>query len=130
MDLGTPPPSRSVVSGNQGMNMSLSELISWLLEPVANEWQGGFEVNSTDDFINKLETYNYDEKECKKNVPNDMNNYDEASTHVEEDSNTMNTTQDQGSINYKFDLDKTKKSYKKSHLATKKLIQYKTKILK
>ena len=70
MDLGTPPPSRSVVSGNKGMNMSLSELISWLLEPVANEWQGGFEVNSTDDFINKLETYNERESK-KKDLTND-----------------------------------------------------------
>ena len=132
MDLGTPPPSRSVVSGNQGMNMSLSELISWLLEPVANEWQGGFEVNSTDDFINRLETYNDVEKGIKKK---NLTRFDETSNQkegeefdktktfnhdTESESENISQIEGQGNINFKTNFSNTKKSYKKSLLATKK----------
>ena len=56
--LGKPPPSRSIVSGNMGMNMSLSELISMILEPIANEWEHGFEVNSTGDFLSRIDSLN------------------------------------------------------------------------
>ena len=78
MDLGTPPPSRSVVSGNQGMNMNLSELISWLLEPIANEYEGGFEVNSTDDFIHKMDELN-NSRETKTETKTNVN----TKTHKE-----------------------------------------------
>ena len=40
VDLGIPLPTRSVISGYRGGNMGLSELISFILEPIANEWEG------------------------------------------------------------------------------------------
>ena len=33
---GTPPPTRPVMGGNAGMNTHLSEILSWILEPLAN----------------------------------------------------------------------------------------------
>ena len=43
------PPTRPIASGNQGMNLHLSELISEIIEPVADEFEGGFETISTED---------------------------------------------------------------------------------
>ena len=33
---GTPPPTRGVMGGNQGMNSHLSEIVSWAVEPLAD----------------------------------------------------------------------------------------------
>ena len=35
-DLGVPPPTRSIVGGNKGGNMGMSELVSVIMEPIAN----------------------------------------------------------------------------------------------
>ena len=51
-------PTRPVASANSGMNMHFSELVSQVLEPVANMWEGGLEVISTDDFISNLDRLN------------------------------------------------------------------------
>ena len=49
-EMGTAPPTRPIASGNAGMNMHLSELISGLVEPVVDQYVGGNEVISTEDF--------------------------------------------------------------------------------
>ena len=36
----------------------MSETVSQLLEPVANNWKGGMEVNSTSDFISRVDDLN------------------------------------------------------------------------
>ena len=51
--------------------MSLSELISMLLEPIANEWEGGMEVNSTGDFVSKLDILNSKEDQKRQEDGND-----------------------------------------------------------
>ena len=51
------PPSRPVVSGNEGLNMHLSELVSKILEPIAEE-SGKFEVNSTSHMLNRIDGLN------------------------------------------------------------------------
>ena len=53
-DSGTPPPSRPVISGNSGLNRHLSEMISLVIEPVANEAEG-FEVDSTNEMLAKID---------------------------------------------------------------------------
>ena len=50
-------PSRPVVSGNNGLNCHLSELVSLLIEPVAFEHDGS-EVDSTDDMLAKINELN------------------------------------------------------------------------
>ena len=54
---GTVPPSRPVVSGNEGLNMHLSELVSKILEPIA-EGSGRYEVNSTGHMLHKIDEMN------------------------------------------------------------------------
>ena len=51
---GPVPPTRPVASGNRGMNIHLSEIISEVLEPVADEMDGKNEVISTEDMVAKL----------------------------------------------------------------------------
>ena len=46
---GGVPPTRPIASGNQGMNMHLSEIISEIVEPLVDEFEGGFETISTED---------------------------------------------------------------------------------
>ena len=36
----------------------MSELVSLIMEPIANEWKGGLEVKSTGDFLNVLDKLN------------------------------------------------------------------------
>ena len=59
-----PPPSRPVISGNNGLNCHLSELISSIIEPVAYE-ENGKEIDSTDDMIAKIEQINEKIKSIK-----------------------------------------------------------------
>ena len=54
---GKPVPSRPVVSGNNGLNCHLSEIVSMIIEPVAYE-QSGCEVDSTDDLLAKIDSLN------------------------------------------------------------------------
>ena len=51
--LGTPPPSRPVCNGKAGFNCHLSELLSMILGPVAQEASGA-DINNTNDFISTL----------------------------------------------------------------------------
>ena len=51
---GPVPPTRPVASGNRGMNIHLSEIVSEILEPVADSYKGSHEVISTEDLIAQL----------------------------------------------------------------------------
>ena len=51
---GPVPPTRPVASGNRGMNMHLSELLSEVLEPVADGVEDTYEVISTEDMLAKM----------------------------------------------------------------------------
>ena len=52
--MGTCPPTRPVVSGNMGMNIHLSEVVSDLIEPLVDKYMGGRESISTEDMISKF----------------------------------------------------------------------------
>jgi hypothetical protein len=52
------PPSRSVMGGNKGGNTNISEIISIVLEPIANSQPGSLEVNATDGFLANLTKLN------------------------------------------------------------------------
>ena len=84
LDMGTPPPSRSVVSGNQGGKMGISELISMILEPVANKWEGGFEVNSTGDFVSGIESLNEKVRMGREDLQNLPAGWREGTEEVED----------------------------------------------
>ena len=51
---GPVPPTRPVASGNRGMNMHLSEILSDILEPVADGVADTCEVISTEDMVARL----------------------------------------------------------------------------
>ena len=55
--MGTPVPTRPVVSGNRGVNTHLSELISEILEPVALKMGGG-EIASTEEALHDINNIN------------------------------------------------------------------------
>ena len=56
---GGTPHTRPVIGGNQGMNSHLSELLSWLLQPLATEMIGKCsEVNSRKDLKSSLHRLN------------------------------------------------------------------------
>ena len=56
---GTAPPTRPVMGGNSGMNTHLSEILSWLLEPLATAMIGkSSEVISGEDLKNKMDSLN------------------------------------------------------------------------
>ena len=52
------PPTRHVASGNVGMNLHLSELLSDILEPVVGTLDGGTEVISTEDLLAQVDELN------------------------------------------------------------------------
>ena len=52
-----PIPSRPVISGNNGLNCHLSELVSAIVDPVASELEGR-EIDSTDDMLSKIDELN------------------------------------------------------------------------
>ena len=63
---GTAPPTRPVMGGNSGMNTHLSEILSWLLEPLATSMLGkSSEVISGEDLKNKMDTLNEKNKNWK-----------------------------------------------------------------
>ena len=51
-------PSRPVMGGNVGENAGISEFLSLVLEPVADEMKGKVEINSTGGLLNDIETLN------------------------------------------------------------------------
>ena len=80
---GTPPPTRPVMGGNGGMNAHLSEILSWLLEPLANSMiDKSSEVISDEHLKNKIDTINLNNKEWVEADPNeepeDSNEMDNA----------------------------------------------------
>ena len=107
-------PTRPVASGNSGMNLHLSEVISLILEPVANVFKEGLEVISKDDMLSKVDDLNEKNAEwtpekwwsgkgegmpelcdcvgCKseqgEHSENDMNELADESTEVKEQENT------------------------------------------
>ena len=61
--MGTCPPTRPVISGNMGMNIHLSEVVSDLIEPLVDKFMGGRESISTEDMISKFVGLNEDNKD-------------------------------------------------------------------
>ena len=59
---GKVPPTRPVAGGNQGMNFPLSEVISWLLEPLASSMEGSSEVISGEDLRSIIDQLNIDNR--------------------------------------------------------------------
>ena len=56
---GTPPPTRPVAGGNQGMNLPLSTVISWALEPLADSlMKSSSEVISNEDMKSRFDKLN------------------------------------------------------------------------
>ena len=58
VDMGGSPPSRPVASAGSGQNDNFSEVASIMLEPVANQWKGGMEAQSTPDMVSLIEELN------------------------------------------------------------------------
>ena len=52
-----PPPSRPVCSGNGGVNKHLSEIVSYMLVPLAHSMDGA-EIDSTGSMLEKIEKLN------------------------------------------------------------------------
>ena len=52
------PPTRHVASGNMGLNLHLSELVSDILEPLVGTLEGGTEVISTEDMLALIDELN------------------------------------------------------------------------
>ena len=57
---GSCPPTRPVMGGHLGMNLHLSEIISDVVEPLVDTYQGGRENISTEDMIARFVTMNED----------------------------------------------------------------------
>ena len=62
---GKPPPTRPVASGSSGMNLHLSELVSQIMEPIANQWVGGLETISCEDMLSQIDALNLKNKDWK-----------------------------------------------------------------
>ena len=54
VETGGAPPTRPVASAGGGQDDHMSEMVSLILEPVANTWTGGMETTSTQDFVSKI----------------------------------------------------------------------------
>ena len=64
---GTPPPTRPVMGGNAGMNAHLSEILSWLLEPLANAMRNkSSEVISDEHMKHKIDEVNRKNQEWQQ----------------------------------------------------------------
>ena len=63
---GGAPPTRPVMGGNSGMNSHLSEILSWLLEPLANSMmEKSSEVISDEDLKHKIDKLNLANRDWK-----------------------------------------------------------------
>ena len=56
--MGGPAPTRPVASAGKGQDDHMSEVVSHLLEPVANNSSGGMEANSTPDVLSSIDQLN------------------------------------------------------------------------
>ena len=55
---GKLPPTRPVAGGNEGMNFHLSELVSWILEPLASAMEDSGELVSGEDLKSNIDRLN------------------------------------------------------------------------
>ena len=65
-DDGTPPPTRPIAGGNTGMNLHISEILSEIIEPMVDKYEGGDEVISTEDMKARIEILNEGNKMWNK----------------------------------------------------------------
>ena len=54
----SPPPTRPIAGGNSGMNIHISEVLSEIIEPVVDAYEGGQEIISTEDCKARIEILN------------------------------------------------------------------------
>ena len=71
METGKVPPTRPVAGGNAGMNFPLSEVVSWVLEPLASTMEGG-ELVSGEDLKSNLDKLNVKNKNWKPEPYSDV----------------------------------------------------------
>ena len=63
---------RPVCSSQSGLNFHLQNLISEVLEPIADQVQGGVEVGSTEDLLHEVELLNQAWTEGAEGEPGDI----------------------------------------------------------
>ena len=54
----SPPPTRPIAGGNSGMNIHISEVLSEIVEPLVDTYEGGQEIISTEDCKARIEIMN------------------------------------------------------------------------
>jgi hypothetical protein len=90
--VGGAPPSRPVASSGGGQNDHMSESVSQILEPVANTYTGGMEVNSTPDFVSVIVSLNGKDLVCEnldlEEIDRELNNELEAEAEKSVDVNS------------------------------------------
>ena len=52
------PPTRPIAGGNCGMNIHISEVLSEIIEPMVDAYEGGQEIISTEDCKARIEILN------------------------------------------------------------------------
>ena len=89
-------PSRPVMGGNVGGNAGISEFVSLVLEPVADEMKGKVEINSTGGLLNDIETLN-DEiaEEMRNKFSSRQEGLDPDDGITEEQSNSKEPSKEQ-----------------------------------
>ena len=55
---GSPPPTRPIAGGNTGMNLHISEVLSEIIEPMVDMYEGREEIISTEDMKARFEAVN------------------------------------------------------------------------
>ena len=75
------PPSRPVMGGKSGGNVGISEFLSLVMEPVADEMEGKVEISSTNGLLSDIENVN---DEIKEETLLKMKTRTKASSHQEE----------------------------------------------
>ena len=62
----SPPPTRPIAGGNTGMNIHISEVISEMVEPMVDAFEGGKEIISTEDMKARIEIINEGNKDWNR----------------------------------------------------------------
>ena len=62
----SPPPTRPIAGGNTGMNIHISEVISEMVEPMVDAFEGEKEIISTEDMKARIEIINEGNKDWNK----------------------------------------------------------------
>ena len=88
VQMGGAPPSRPVASAGSGQNDHYSEMASQLLEPVANQWKGGMEAQSTPDMVHLVEELNDGDLELEsidlEEIDRELDNLDRVANNENE----------------------------------------------